>query len=161
MKIMMEKHICDGCGCEVSTETRYTVTFSAYDNWSDDTEPSLQISKDLCYDCYTTFKDMIGETKVEKKPEVPAEQPKKRKRGVVDKEKVLKLWAMGCTHKQIADNVGIARSTVNNVIYMASKEEKDAAKEKYGVHRKYVVKNEPDTRVITDEYGCVQRIERG
>ena len=160
MKMMIEKHICDVCGCEVTTEQRHTVELGVFNNWSDDAKINKQIKKDLCCNCYETLMGLINavEAKEEPKPAVE-EKPRKRSKRTYDKEELLKLWAMGLKHHEIAKNLNIGRSTVANAIWQASDEEKEEAKNKYGVHRNRI-KEEPEVRVVTDEYGIVQSIER-
>ena len=157
MKMMIEKHICDVCGCEVTTETRYTVTFGTFKNWEDDAETIDQISKDLCYECYKTVLGLIGKTEAHDEPKVePVKQ--KRRRWHYDESELLRLWAIGIHYREISERLGIPEYIVAKHLVRMSKEEKEAAKEKYGVHMKRF-QEEHKMKVTTDEYGLVRSIE--
>lgn len=164
MKMVIEKHICDVCGREVTTEHRITVELNTFNSWSDDATIDNQVKKDVCQDCYDAWMALFNmgkkEDKIEEEPEIPVfNTTKKRTRNSYDKSEVLKLWAMGLKYHEIAKKLNISRATVNNCLYMASDEAKAEAKEKYGVHHK-PIKEEPKMHVVTDENGIVQVIER-
>ena len=157
MKMMIEKHICDVCGCEVTTEMRYTVAFGTFKNWDDDAETIDQLSKDLCYECYKTVLGLIGKTEAHDEPKVePVKQ--KRVRWHYDEEELLRLWAIGVKYKEIANRLNIPEYIVAKCLVRMSKEEKEAAKDKYCGHREHV-QEQHRMRVTTDEYGLVRSIE--
>ena len=157
MKMMIEKHICDVCGCEVTTEMRYTVAFGTFKNWNDDAETIDQINKDLCYECYKTVLGLISKTEVHDEPEVVATK-QKRRRWHYDEGELLRLWAIGVTYKDIANRLNIPEYIVAKHLVRMSKEEKEAAKDKYGVHMQHIQERH-NMKVTTDEYGFVHSVE--
>ena len=160
MKIMVEKHICDICGKEVTTDKRYVIIFEERNNWSNDATVEYAHQKDLCEDCYETMLGFVDKNEIRSESKFMNEEPT-RKRGNYDKEEVKRLWAMGLKYRQIAERLNITSSMVYNTIYRMSQEEKDEAKEKYGIHKNHVQEEEETKRfkVTTDEYGLVHSIE--
>lgn len=158
MKIMVEKHICDICGKEVTTDKRYSITFGVYNNWSDDTIANQTHQKDLCEDCYETMLGFVDKNEIQSESKSIDEKPK-RKHGDYDKEEVKRLWVMGLKYRQIASRLNITPSMVCNTIYRMSKEEKEQAYEKYGIHKNHVQEETTRFKVTTDEYGLVHSIE--
>lgn len=159
MKKIVEMHFCDVCGCEVNTETRCIARLGIYNNWSDDAEINEQHEKDLCPDCFKTILQLIGESKVRTELRDDSDNSNVRKRGNYDKEELKKLWAMGLTYQQIADRLHITKGAVNNVVTRMSAEEKQAAKDKYGVKKQHVREETKRMKVVTDDQGFVRSIE--
>lgn len=160
MKIMVEKHICDICGKEVTTDKRYSITFGVYNSWSDDAIANQTHQKDLCEDCYETMLGFVDKNEIRDESKSMNEKPT-RKRGDYDKEEVKRLWAMGLKYRQIAQRLNITSSMVCNTIYRMSQEEREEVKEKYGIHKNHA-QEETETKrfkVTTDEYGLVHSIE--
>ena len=160
MKIMVEKHICDICGKEVTTDKRHVIIFEERNNWNNDATVEYAHQKDLCEDCYETMLGFVDKNEIRSESKFMNEEPT-RKRGNYDKEEVKRLWAMGLKYRQIAERLNITSSMVYNTIYRMSQEEKDEAKEKYGIHKNHVQEEEETKRfkVTTDEYGLVHSIE--
>ena len=158
MKIMVEKHICDICGKEVTTDKRYSITFGVYNNWNDDTIANQTQQKDLCEDCYETMLGFVDKNEIRSESKSINEEPK-RKRGDYDKEEVKRLWVMGLRYRQIASRLNITPSMVCNTIYRMTKEEKEQSYEKYGIHKNHVQEETTRLKVTTDEYGLVHSIE--
>ena len=158
MKIMVEKHICDICGKEVTTDKRYSITFEVYNSWGDDAITNRIHQKDLCEDCYETMLGFVDKDEIRSESKSINEEPK-RKRGDYDKEEVKRLWVMGLKYRQIASRLNITPSMVCNTIYRMSKEEKEQAYEKYGIHKNHVQEDTKRFKVTTDEYGLVHSIE--
>ena len=160
MKIMVEKHICDICGKEVTTDKRYVIIFEERNNWSNDATVEYAHQKDLCEDCYETMLGFVDKNEIRSESKSMNEEPT-RKRGNYDKEEVKRLWAMGLKYRQIAERLNITSSMVCNIIYKMSQEEREKVKEKYGIHKNHVQEEEETKRfkVTTDEYGLVHSIE--
>ena len=158
MKIMVEKHICDICGKEVTTDKRYSIIFEERNNWSDDSTVECAQQKDLCEDCYETMLSFVDKGEIRNKSKSMNETPT-RKRGDYDKEEVKRLWAMGLKFRQIAQRLNITSSMVCNTIYRMPQEEREEAKEKYGIHKNHVQEETKRFKVTTDEYGLVHSIE--
>lgn len=161
MKIMVEKHICDICGKEVTTDKRYLIIFEEHNNWSNDATVEYAQQKDLCEDCYETMLGFVDKNEIRSESKSINEEPK-RKRGDYDKEEVKRLWVMGLKYRQIASRLNITPSMVRNTIYRMSKEEKEQAYEKYGIHKNHVQEDQEEIKrfkVTTDEYGLVHSIE--
>lgn len=158
MKIMVEKHICDICGKEVTTDKRYLIIFEEHNNWSNDATVEFAQQKDLCEDCYETMLGFVDKNEIRSESKSINEEPK-RKRGDYDKEEVKRLWAMGLTHSQIAQRLNITLSMVRNTIHRMSQEEKEESKEKYGIHINHAQEETKRFKVTTDEYGLVHSIE--
>ena len=161
MKKIVEMHICDICGGDIATETRYIARFGMYNNWSDDAEINEQHEKDLCPNCYKTILQLIGESKIQHESDESLEirEVARRKRFNYDKEELKRLWAIGLTYQQIADRLHITKAAVCNVICRMSAEEKQDVKDKYCAIKHRDLEETKRMKVITDEYGFVHSIE--
>ena len=160
MKMVVEKHICDVCGIEVTTGTRYVIELGAKLSWDDNAETDEQnsVKKDLCHDCYKTIGQLIGMKKVHEEPKQDDEQPKIK--GNYDKEQIKELWGKGFTYKQIQAKTGATISQITYTINKLSKEERQELKDKYAIHMEPIQEEHGRMKVTVDEYGCLVSTER-
>lgn len=160
MKMVVEKHICDVCGIEVTTDTRYVIELSAKLSWDDNAETDEQnsIKKDLCHDCYKTIGQLLGLKTTHEESKHEEEKP--RVKGAYDKDLIKELWAKGFTYKQIQAKTGATISQITYTINKLSKEERQELKDKYAIHTKPIHEEEHGRMKVTmDQYGCIMSTE--
>lgn len=158
MKMLFTKYVCDVCGKEINPDDgRHMVAFGIGD-WEHDENLTncTAVTKDMCRSCYDTLRSLVGELKVEKPKEEPV---KKTVRGDYDADRVVELWKIGWTCKEIVANVGCTTAQANYAIAKARKNG-EVRNKVLRMEEAMSKKKQPVVETVVDESGLVVEIRR-